>query len=566
MGMSVPVDMDVAVAGGAARRALRETVDSVRAVFRHRSLRRLQLALAGSLIGDWAYATAVTVWAFDQGGARAVGLWAAIRYVLMALTAPFAATLADRLPRKQVMIGADLARGALVVAAAACVAVDAPAASVYVLATVVAMLGTVFRPAQAALLPSVADRAEELTAANGVSSTLESLAFFVGPAIGAALIAVTEIEVVFLVDAVTFLWSAVLIAAVRPRPTEAEAVDEENEEEGGEGALAEMFAGFTEIRRDRDLLLVVGLVCAQTLVAGAGTVFTVLFAVEILDIGARGVGYVDAVLGVGAVVGGFFAISRATRNKLAGDLAAGVVLWSLPLLLVTISPTPVAMFAAMAVLGFANPLVDVNCFTVLQRIAPDRVLGRVFGALEGGCIATMAIGAAAMPFLVDWAGLRTSVAVIALVVGLPVLALFPAAGRLDRRLREPDGLALLRSLPIFSPLAPAALEALARHVERVVVVAGDVIIEEGALSDRFYVIESGRVAVTHGAELLRHEGPGEYFGEIGLLRDVPRTATVTAVEDGVLLSLGRAAFLDAVAGNVESSVALEDVVTYRMGF
>src|SRR5262245_36073943 len=175
--MSVPVDTDVAVAGGAARRALNETLGSVRAVFRNRSLRRLQLALAGSLIGDWAYATAVTVWAFGHGGARAVGLWAAIRYVLMALTAPLAATLADRLPRKRVMITADLARCALVVAAAACIAADAPAASVYVLATLVAMLGTVFRPAQAALLPSIADRAEELTAANGVSSTLESLSF-----------------------------------------------------------------------------------------------------------------------------------------------------------------------------------------------------------------------------------------------------------------------------------------------------------------------------------------------------------------------------------------------------
>src|SRR5262245_10393115 len=114
--MSAPVETEVPAAGSAARRALRETADSVRAVFKHRSLRRLQLALAGSLIGDWAYATAVTVWAFGEGGAKAVGLWAAVRYVLMSVSAPFAAGLADRLPRKRVMIAADLARCALVVA------------------------------------------------------------------------------------------------------------------------------------------------------------------------------------------------------------------------------------------------------------------------------------------------------------------------------------------------------------------------------------------------------------------------------------------------------------------
>lgn len=562
-GTAATIESEAPAVGGTVRRALAETRDSVRAVLRNPSLRRVQLALAGSLIGDWAYATAITVWAFGEGGAKAVGLWASIRFVLMAVTAPFAAAVADRLPRKQVMIAADLARFGLVAAAAACIAADTPAAPVYVLATVTAMLGSVFRPAQAALLPTIAERAEELTASNGVSSTLESLAFFVGPALGAGLLTITGVEVVLLVDAATFLWSAGLIARIAPRPAD----DDDREEPADEqGAVREMLAGFAEIRGDRDLQLVGVLVCAQTLVAGASTVFIVLFAVDILDVGAKGVGYVNAVLGVGAVAGGVVAIARASRSTLASDLAAGVVLWSLPLLLVTAWPSSIAVLVTAVLLGVANPVVDVNFFTVVQRVAPDRVLGRVFGALEGGVIATMAIGAAAMPFLVDHLGLRPSLLVIGLVAGLPALALLPSARALDLRLREPEGLALLRAVPIFAPLAPSALESVARTLERVELTAGQVVIAEGTASDRFYLIESGRVAVTHGADLVRHEGPGEHFGEIGLLRDVPRTATVTVVEDSVLLCLEREDFLDAVSREAESSRALEDIVTYRMGF
>ena len=433
----------------------------------------------------------------------------------------------------------------------------------FALAAVTFMLGSVFRPAQAAWLPSLVERPEQLTAANGVASTLESVAFFLGPALGAALVATTDVQTVFLVNAATFLWSAGLVLSIAaPRSQDRDTGDSAP----AEGALAAMFAGFGEIGRSRDIRLVVFLAAAQTIVAGAFAVFGVVWAVRVLHVGARGVGYVEAVLGVGAIVGGFVALSRASRNKLAGDLTVGVILWSLPLLLVVAWPSPVTVLAAAALLGLANPLVDVNMFTLLQRLTPDRVMGRVFGALEGTIIATMALGAAVTPFLVSALGLRGAAAVVGLVAGLPALAAVPAARTLDRRLRAPDGLDLLRALPIFAPLAPDRIESLARRLTRTTVPAGEVIMREGEDGDRFYVIESGGVDVTHGTKVIRHEGPGEYFGEIALLRDVPRTATVTATEDTVLLSLERGPFLDAVTGNAESTRAVDDVVSYRMTF
>jgi MFS family permease len=526
----------------------------------------MQLALAGSMVGDWAYATAVTVWAFEVGGTKAVGLWGAVRFTLMAIVAPLAATLSDRLPRKLVMISVDLLRAGVVVVAAACIHFETPAWPVFILATATSLLGSVFRPAQMALVPSIAETPEDLVASNGASSAIESLAFFLGPALGAFLVANFEVAVVFLVNATTFVLSAVLVLGIRLRSTEP--TPDTSDVTAADGpsprALSEMAAGFTTIWRDRDLLTVTFLTCIQTLVAGASMVLSVVFALDILESGAEGVGYVDSVFGVGAILGGFFAIARSRRRSLATDLGVGVVMWSLPLVLLALWTSPVAMFVAVAVMGFGNPLVDVNYATLTQRLAPEKVLGRVFGAGEGALIATMAVGSAITPFLVNELGLRPTLTALGLVVAVPTLLLLGRCRRLDTRLVPPVGLELLTAIPMFRPLGPARLETLARQMERVSVLPGEVVVGEGEEPDRFYVIASGAVDVSRGTEVIRRLTAGDFFGEIGLLRDVPRTATVTGTEDTVLMSLGRAEFLEAVTGEDESRVAAEAIVSRRI--
>jgi hypothetical protein len=234
-------------------------------------------------------------------------------------------------------------------------------------------------------------------------------------------------------------------------------------------------------------------------------------------------------------------------------------------LLVTIWPSPVAAFAVMLFLGFANPLVDVNVFTVIQRLTPDAVLGRVFGAFETCLIATMALGSAITPLMLHLWGLRTTMAVLGLAIGAVALLGLPRLRRMDRQLEAPAGLSLLQAIPMFGPLSPVTLDALAGALVRVPVAAGDLVVSEGDESDRFYVIESGTVRVTAAdGHLLREEGPGDYFGEIGLLRDVPRTATITAIDDTVLLALGREEFLEAVTGQGEARRLAEDIVVRRL--
>jgi MFS family permease len=551
----------------AVRGALRETFASLSSVFKNPNLRKVQLALAGSMIGDWAYGTAVAVWAYGVGGATAVGLWTAIRMALLAVSSPVGATFADRYPRRAVMITADIVRAVLVVLAVVCLYLDLHPAFVFVLATLTSIASTAFRPAQRALMPSLANHPEELTASNGTSSTLESLAFFVGPSIGALLLVVADVEVVFLLNVLTFVWSMLMIMRIRVpdrEPPASPSADGEEPDEPKDSFLTEVSAGFRSIWNDKDLLVVTAEVAAQTIVAGASAVFTVVMAVHILGTGPEGVGYLDSMLGVGAIVGGFVAIARASRLKLAQDMTYGVILWSVPLLLVTAWPTPVAAFAAVILLGFGNPLVDVNMETILMRITPEEVLGRVFGALDACLIATMALGAAVMPFLVHWIGLRGALAVVGLGVALLALAGLPRMRSLDSRLRRPAFLDRLQAVPMFAPLTPAVVESLARSLITVPVAAGEVVLREGEDSDRFYVIDSGLVEVTQEGTVIRREGPGDFFGEIGLLRDVPRTATITAVEDSVLVALERDDFLSAVTGEREARTAADEVVNRRL--
>ena len=537
--------------------------NSFAAVARNRNIRRIQLAFVGSSIGDWAYGTAVAVWAYGEGGAKAVGVWMAIRYTLMAVSAPFTSRLADLMPRKRLMILADLLRALLVAAAATCLILDTPAAPIYVLATLTSLLGTPFMVAQRSLLPSLAERPAELTAANGTASTIESVSFFAGPALAALLIGATSIEVVFLLNVATFAWSMLLVMGLSVPHREKEPPREDPEAETP-GFLAETSAGFRTIAGDSGLVVVTAAVCVQTIISGASTVFALVMADDILGTGPEGLGYLDAVLGVGSIFGGMFAIARATKGRLGSDLAVGVLLWSAPLLLVTVWPSPVTCFAAMAMLGVGNPLVDVNLDTIMQRIAPDEVLGRVFGALEACVITTMALGAAVMPFVIDWFGLRYALLVVAGPVVLMILALLPALRHLETRLAAPANLALIAAVDIFAPLAGPVVESLARTATELRFATGDVLVREGGVSDTFYVIASGHVEVTQGDRVLRREGPGEYFGEIGLLRNVARTATVTALEETVVQAIGREEFLEAVSGHGEARRTAESVANRRL--
>jgi MFS family permease len=548
------------------REKLVEATTSLREVFRNPGLRRIQLAFAGSIVGDWAYNTAVAVYAYEQGGPTAVGLLSVVKYACVTVVTPFASVLGDRYPRRLVMVGSDTIRAVLVAAAALLVAGGASPYAVYALAVAVFVAQAPFRPTQSSFLPDLARTPGELASANVASSTVESVGFFAGPALAGFMLAVASIPTVFVFNAATFVWSALLVLGIRPpaKPKEHGAESPDAVEAAKPSFLAETSAGFREIVRNRDLRIMATLYCGQTVVAGASTVFQVSIALSLLDIGRSGVGYLSATLGIGGLVGGFVALVLVQRGRLARDFGVGVVLWSAPLLLVAAWPTIATAAFAMLLLGFGNSIVDINADTILQRIARPETMSRVFGALYSGLMAGMGLGALVMPLLIRTVGLRWGLVFVGAAVSS--LLFFGAAGlrRIDTIALAPPGLELLRGVPLLGFLPEPTLNALARALVRVEVTAGETFIREGEPGDLFYVLESGAVEVTKEGRHVANLGPGDYVGEIALLHDVPRTASVRATADAVLQALDRETFIPAVTGQGAFREAADVAIATRL--
>ena len=537
---------------------IRESLAAFQAVFRNPQLRRVELAWAATNIGRWAYFVALAVYAYHAGGAAAVGLVALIRMVPSAFAAPFTAILGDRFARERVMLLSNLGQAATIGAAAAIALADGPAAAVYALVGVNTVIGTAFRPAQSAILPSLAREPRELTAANVVASTVESAGIFIGPALGGFLLAVSSPGIVFATTAATFLVSASLIARL-------DVPAREEGERPREGKVRAAFAGFGTILSNRPLRLLEALSAGQTLVAGAFNVLVVVSALELLEIGEAGVGALNSALGVGGLLGAVVAATLVGGDRLARHLSLGMLLWGIPIALIGIFPESILALPLLLVVGVGNTLVDVAGLTLLQRAVPDNVLARVFGADNSIAIGTLGLGAILAPLLIELVGVRG--ALLATGALLPVLTalLFRGLAEIDAAAQAPrTELELLRSQPIFAPLPQPTLESLAGKLATVERTAGEVVFRQGDDGDLFYVVAEGEVDVTVDGRPARRLAAGDAFGEIALLRDVPRTASVTAATDVKLYALERDDFIGAVTGHAESAAAADAVVASRL--
>ena len=543
------------------RERLRESLSAFRAVFANANLRRVELAWAGSETGKWMYVIGVTVFANAEGGVEAVGLVALIRVFPAAAIAPFAAVLSDRFRRERVMLFSDLTRAAALVCAALVVAFSLPAGIVYALAGVVTILSTTFRPAQAALLPTISRSPEELTAANVVMSTIAAIGSFAGPALGGVLIATTSVEAVFSVTAATFLLSAFWVARIRAESPPAS----KREREADQRLAAEAFAGFSTILAEPKLRLLTGLYCAQTVVAGALGVLIVVASIQLLGLGNSGIGYLTSAFGIGGLIGAALTVALVARQKLASDFAIGTLLWGIPLILIGVFPSSAAALVLIAFIGIGDTLVEVAAPTLLQRAVPDEVLGRVFGAVESLIIGAMGIGAILAPPLVLWIGVRGALIVTGSLLPALGLLFWHRLGAIDAAFALPARqLALLREIPIFSPLPPAQMERLARELVPVHAAAGDPVVREGEAGDRFYVVDSGELEVTVEGKPVRSLGAGDRFGENAILLHVQGTATVTAVSEVDLYVLERDEFIAAVTGHAPSVEAADAVISQRL--
>ena len=541
-------------------RAARAGIATLRSALATRDLRRIQAAWAATSLGNWAFFVLIAIYAYDAQGAAGVGLAVVVRMLPAGLAAPFTSLLADRRSRRDLLMWATVIRALALAVTAAAVVANLPLAVVLALTAVETVASTAVRPAQAALLPLLARTPDQLGAANAAWSLIDNAGFLIGSLMGGFLAAGPGVATGFGATAAAFLIAAVVVQRV-PR----DAPPPHRVARAGARVRTEVLSGFSVVMRQRRLRLVVGAMAVTTLVEGALDVLIVVVALELLDIGDAGVGWLNAAWGFGGLLGGAAAVALVGGGRLASALGGGCLVIGLALAGVAAWPAVAPALALFAVLGIGYVLVEVAGLTLTQRLAGDDVLGRVFGVVESTYVVTMAIGSALAPVAIAVVGIDGALLLAgATMAGVALLAGRPLA-RTAASVPVPEReFALLRALGIFAPLPLATVETLAARVERVPVAAGDQIVREGEPGDRCYVICEGEIALSAHEGWSADLGPGEFFGEIALLRDVPRTATARAVGPGLLFAIERQDFLAAVTGHAPAHEAAEALVTERL--
>lgn len=521
------------------------------------TLRRAQLSFGLMWASECAVMVAVGVVAFRDGGAAAVGGVTAVRMVPAALVAPFAATLADAVRREFVLVWIGLVRAATLGTAAALVALGGPLEAVYGFTILAAIAQTLFRPAHSALLPALCSSPQQLTGANAVRGMLDAVATLGGPLAAAVLLALSGQASVFGVSAALSLVGGLVVLSLPYDPPP------RAHRSAGDDARG-LLQGFGSIVGDPGgLLLITTLGTAQTLTRGALNVFSVVVAIDLIRTGAAGVGVLNAAVGAGALVGSIATFWLLRRGGLARWMGIGIALWGVPLILLGAVPKEPVAIALIAVMGFGNALIDGGGFTLLARLADEAVLARMFAAFEATLTLGVAAGGLLTPLVIDLLGLRSALVAIGGVAPIAVAVRWAALRRLDSRMQVRNAeIEILRRVPMLRVLPHATIEQLAAAVRHVEIAPGRPVFEQGDLGELFYVIEVGSANVVRDGQTIGTLGDGDSFGEIALLRDCTRTATIRAAAGGAMRvsCLPRTAFLTAVTGYPASATAGEHVV------
>ena len=537
-------------------------IAAYRRVLGNGALTRLLFGEFVSSIGDWLYLVAllVLVWDATAGDTLALGLIGAARILPYVLLSIPAGIVADRFDRRKILLFTDIVRGLLMLVIAAAVYLELSIWIIVALAITATCFSAFFGPAIGAYLPSLVRDESELGPANSAWSSLVNLAFFIGPAVAALLLSIGSLVTAFVLNALTFAVVAIVLLGLPSKQPEAKA---EATADSSEPAKDQpLMDALRPIARPLLGLTVLNMVVG--FVWGGMGVVTVILSVEVFHVDeATGTGLLNAAIGVGGVVGALIAGALVLRRRQGPPLVIGAVALGLGLALLGQVPE---LALALAVLGFASAgalLVEIVMTTLLQRIVPDAVRGRALGLIDTVYVLFYAAGAFVIPIIASGqSGLVLLVSGVAIaisgVVGLLLLGAYAIQ-------QPPDDLRRrLADVSLFAGLPPGRIETAMRHATLRDVKAGTTIIRQGDPADFFYVIGNGRVEVSQTDErgtrrVLRQMSGGEFFGEIGLLSRVPRTATVVALSDCTLVVLDGAAFLELVESGPGLTYKLLDV-------
>jgi MFS family permease len=525
---------------------------------RHRDFRLLIAAFLIDQVGSWASNVVLIVWVFDRTHSPTwIAATTAAGWVPRLVFSVYAGVLADRHERTTVMLSSALLSFVAMAGLATVVASNGPVILALALAAVAATFASGYRPAAGAVIPEVVGESD-LIPANAIFGALESLVVVLGPGIGGLLLLAGSPAAGITLNALSFLAAALIVVRLKVR-------SRGNAGAAGESVLAQLGAGFGALRRERVALVLVIFCCLDSMVYAASTVIYVPLS-ERLGTGPEGYSYLIA----GASLGGVLAAGLANRfsaaRRLAPVILAGMFMLALPFAATAAVHSAVPAFLLQTVAGAGMIIVDVLAVTALQRDLPREVLSRVFGIFESAVPGALLVASFITAVILRHVGLTKTLLAIgfgfsaAAVLGIgPIL-------RADRnslavvRALEPR-VALLQSLDLFSGASRSTLERLARSAAEVTMAPGTIVVREGDDADALWVLEAGEVAVSARGEAaharrLRTMAAPSYVGEIGLLRGLPRTATVRTLGECKLLRIGADDFFAALQGAAVSSSLL----------
>jgi len=522
------------------------------------ALLRVLAAYLLFILTEYAVWIAMLVFAYNRGGTAVAGLVAVAQLAPAAVVAPVAASLADRRSPVVMLAGGYLAQVAGMAATAAAIGAGAPLAA-YAAAVVAATAVTATRPAQSALIPSLAATPDQLTAANVVAGWLEAAGAAAAGLLVGVLISLAGVGSVFAVCAGLGLAAALLVAGLRAQPLAAAGANAAGDAEAG--AIRE---GLRLAVREPRLRLMLALLTADAVVVGALDLLVVILALTVLGRPPGWAGYLEFAFGAGAVLAATVSALLVGR-RLGGPILAAALGFSGALAAVAFGPGLAGTVILLAAAGAGHLLLGVATRTLLQRSVPPRLIGRIFGVLEGFSMAGLAVGALLVPVLAHLGGSRLAVLGVAAVLPLAAVAGGRAVFRLDAGTAVPVvQIALLRSLPLFAELPAPAIEGLAAALRPVRLEAGAVLIRQGDPGDAYFAIAAGELDAEQDGHFLGRYGRGDGVGEIALLRAVPRTATVTAHTAATVFQLDRDLFLTAVLGHAPTRRQAEGIAATRL--
>jgi len=534
---------------------LAATVDALR----HGALRRALLAFLVFSVAEWATWITLLVWAYDERGVGAAATVSVAQLLPAVLVAPLGSVLGDRGERGRALATGYVVQALTMLLTGLLLVADAPFVLTCAGGVLVTCAITLTRPVHNATLPTVSHTPAELLAGNSASITAEGIGGFLGPLACGLLISGAGPGSVFLLFGVLLLGSAALVLRLPVvRLTDG---DEPGVVRAAETFTRRTLGGVRELREQPASALLLVMVTGQYVVVGAMDILLIVLALEVLGTDSSGPGLLGSALGVGAILGALATVVLAGRRRLAPALLAGLLVTGLPICVLA-AGGDIALAAVLLVLsGAGKAFFDVAGRTLLQRTVADAVLARVFGLQEALMTAALAVGAASAPLLVSWLGISGALVAAGALLPVAGLVAWPVLRRLDSRARQPGPwFDLLRTVPFFRAAPLPVLEQLSRRTDEDDVDTGTVVVRETEPGDRFYLVSEGAVTVSQDGRELTRLGRQSSFGEVALLLDVPRTATVTATAPTHLVWIERDDFLRAMRTVPAARVSADEVV------